>query len=213
MCNVAWVGLFGEFAKLMGYQADMGELFEKLYTNSLNGDPDCGGLLAYGYYSGENITMINEGRLAFLRTAESHFNLANFMKAHLYTSLGAVKMGLDILMEDEKVKVDRIMGHGGFFKTKGVGQRYLAAAVGAPVTVMDTASEGGAWGIALLAAYLIDKKEGEKLEDYLENRIFEELAGETISPCEEDKKGFDTFMEHYKAGLEIEKKAIEVMNW
>lgn len=122
-------------------------------------------------------------------------------------------MGLDILMEDEKVKVERIMGHGGFFKTKGVGQRYLAAAVGAPVTVMDTASEGGAWGIALLAAYLIDKKEGEKLEDYLENRIFGELAGETIAPCEEDKKGFDIFMERYKAGLAIEKKAIEVMKW
>lgn len=209
----AWVGLFKEFAELMGYQVDMGDLFGKLYSNSLNGDPDCGGLLAYGYYSGENITMINEGRLAFLRTPESRFNLANFMKAHLYTSLGAVKMGLDILMEEEKVKVNRIMGHGGFFKTKGVGQRYLAAAVGAPVTVMDTASEGGAWGIALLAAYLIDEKENEKLEDYLENRIFGELAGETVVPHEEDKKGFDAFMKRYKAGLEIEKKAIEVMNW
>ena len=209
----AWVGLFGKFAELMGYNAKTGELFEKLYTNSLNGDADCGGLLAYGYYSGENITMINEGRLAFLRTPESSFNLANFMKAHLYTSLGAVKMGLDILMEDEKVKVERIMGHGGFFKTKGVGQRYLAAAVGAPVTVMDTASEGGAWGIALLAAYLIDKKDGEKLEDYLNNRIFCELSGQTIEPYPEDKAGFDIFMERYKAGLEIEKKAIEIMNW
>ncbi len=209
----AWVGLFEEFAQLMGYQTDTGELFSKLYTNSLNGDPDCGGLLAYGYYSGENVTMINEGRLAFLRTPESRFNLANFMKVHLYTSLGAVKMGLDILLEDEKVKVDRIMGHGGFFKTRGVGQRYLAAAVNAPVTVMDTASEGGAWGIALLAAYLIDQKEDEKLEDYLDNRIFCELSGETTEPDAEDKKGFDTFMERYKAGLEIEKKAIETMNW
>ena len=209
----AWVGLFEEFAQLMGYQTDTGELFSKLYTNSLNGDPDCGGLLAYGYYSGENVTMLNEGRLAFLRTPESRFNLANFMKVHLYTSLGAVKMGLDILLEDEKVKVDRIMGHGGFFKTRGVGQRYLAAAVNAPVTVMDTASEGGAWGIALLAAYLIDQKEDEKLEDYLDNRIFCELSGETTEPDAEDKKGFDTFMERYKAGLEIEKKAIETMNW
>ena len=209
----AWVSLFGEFSRLMGYNVDMGELFQKLYTNSLNGDPDCGGLLPYGYYSGENITMINEGRLAFLRTPESRFNLANFMRANLYTSLGAVKMGLDILIEDEKVKVDRIMGHGGFFKTKGVGQRYLAAAVGAPVTVMDTASEGGAWGIALLAAYLIDQGKDEKLEDYLQNRIFGELAGETIAPCEEDQEGFCTFMTRYKAGLEIEKKAIEVMNW
>lgn len=209
----AWVGLFGEFCELMGVQADVGTLFEKLYTRSLEGDKDCGGLLAYGYYSGENITMINEGRLAFLRTAESRFNLANFMKVHLYTSLGAVKMGLDILMEDEKVKVDRITGHGGFFKTKGVGQRYLAAAVGAPVTVMDTASEGGAWGIALLAAFLADKKEGEKLEDYLETRIFKELSGETLVPYKDDVEGFDVFMERYKKGLSIEKQAIEVMNW
>lgn len=209
----AWIGLFGEFAEMMGVRASTGELFEKLYTRSLEGDPDCGGLLAYGYYSGENITMINEGRLAFLRTADSKFNLANFMKVHLYTSLGAVKLGLDILMEDEKVKVERIMGHGGFFKTKGVGQRYLAAAVNAPVTVMDTASEGGAWGIALLAAYLVDKKPDEKLEDYLETRIFKELSGETIVPYPEEVEGFQVFMEHYKAGLEVEKSAIEAMKW
>lgn len=209
----AWVGLFGEFAEMMGVQADTGELFQKLYTRSLEGDPDCGGLLAYGYYSGENITMINEGRLAFLRTADSRFSLANLMRVHLYTSLGAVKLGLDILMEDEKVKVERIMGHGGFFKTKGVGQRYLAAAVNAPVTVMDTASEGGAWGIALLAAYLVDRKPDEKLEDYLDNRIFKELSGETVRPYEEDVKGFRTFMERYKAGLDIEKAAIEAMDW
>lgn len=209
----AWVSLFGEFAKLMGMKTDTGELFGKLYKNSLNGDADCGGLLAYGYYSGENITMINEGRLAFLRTADSRFNLANFMKAHLYTSLGAVKIGLDILTEKEQVKVDRIMGHGGFFKTRGVGQKYLAAAVEAPVTVMDTASEGGAWGIALLAAYLVDQNEGEHLEDYLENRIFVELSGETLHPTTEDIEGFRVFMERYKAGLAIEKSAIEHMNW
>ncbi|MBC5742018.1 FGGY-family carbohydrate kinase [Lachnospiraceae bacterium MD308] len=209
----AWVSLFGEFAEMMGIKAGTGELFEKLYTRSLEGDKDCGGLLAYGYYSGENITMINEGRLAFLRTAESRFNLANFMRVHLYTSLGAVKLGLDILMDEEQVKVDRIMGHGGFFKTKGVGQRYLAAAAGAPVTVMDTASEGGAWGIALLAAYLADKTVGERLEDYLETRIFRELSGETVIPDERDTAGFHTFMERYKAGLSVEKAAIEAMDW
>ncbi len=209
----AWVSLFGEFAEMMGVKAGPGELFEKLYTRSLEGDKDCGGLLAYGYYSGENITMINEGRLAFLRTAESRFNLANFMRVHLYTSLGAVKIGLDILTDEEQVKVDRIMGHGGFFKTKGVGQRYLAAAAGAPVTVMDTASEGGAWGIALLAAYLADKMVGERLEDYLETRIFGELSGETVIPNERDTAGFHTFMERYKAGLSVERAAIEAMDW
>ena len=206
-------GMVRKFDDLLGLKAETGELFEKLYTNALNGDPDCGGLLAYGYYSGENITMLNEGRLAFLRTAGSRFNLANFMKVHLYTSLGAVKMGMDILMEDEKVKVKRIMGHGGFFKTKGAGQRYLAAAVNAPVTVMDTASEGGAWGIALLAAYMIDKETGEKLEAYLENRIFGELSGETLIPYAEEVDGFLIFMQLYNAGLAIEKSAIEAMDW
>ena len=209
----AWVGMFKEFCDLMGIKADMGELFGKLYTNSLKGDKDCGGLLAYGYYSGENITMINEGRLAFLRTANSNFNLANLMRVNLYTSLGAVKMGLDILMKDEGVKVERIMGHGGFFKTKGVGQSFLAAAVNAPVTVMDTASEGGAWGIAVLAAYLADKKEGEKLEDYLEKRIFSEMAGSTIQPDPADVDGFEVFIERYKKGLSVEKAAIEAMDW
>jgi sugar (pentulose or hexulose) kinase len=209
----AWVGIFREFSELMGHPVDMGELYGKLYTNTLKGDPDCGGLLAYGYYSGENVTFINEGRLAFLRTPDSRFNLANFMKVNLYTSLGAVKIGLDILMKDEDVKVDRITGHGGLFKTKGVAQKYLAAAVNAPVTVMDTASEGGAWGIAVLAAYLADKKDGEKLEEYLDNRIFAELSGSTLAATPEEVSGFETFMDHYKKGLAIEKAAIEAMDW
>lgn len=209
----AWVELFGEFAEMMNIQTNKGELFEKLYTKSLEGDADCGGLLAYGYYSGENITMLNEGRPVFLRTPESRFHLANFMKSHLYTSLGAVKKGLDILTEDEKVKVERIMGHGGFFKTKGVGQRYLAAAAQVPVTVMDTASEGGAWGIALLAAFLTERKQEESLGEFLEKRIFCDLSGETVVPQEEDIEGFRIFMDHYEAGLAVEKSAIESMNW
>ena len=209
----AWVKLFAEYSELMGQPVDIGRIYEALYTNSLDGDPDCGGLLAYGYYSGENITMINEGRLAFLRTPNSKFNLKNFMRVNLFTSLGAVKMGMDILMKDEKMKVDRIMGHGGFFKTKGVGQRYLAAAVNAPVTVMDTASEGGAWGIALLAAFLLREDKAQTLEDYLEKKIFSNLSGSTIAPTQEEVDGFEDFMVRYKAGLEIEKKAIEVMDW
>ena len=208
----AWVNLFGEFSALMGHPVDAGELFTKLYTNSLQGEADAGGLLPYGYYSGENITMINEGRPIFLRTTKSHFNLANFMRANLYTSLGAVKIGLDIL-RDEGVKVDRIMGHGGFFKTKGVGQRYLSAACEAPVTVMNTASEGGAWGIALLAAYLIDQQPQETLGDYLDQRIFAHLDGDTLNATPEDITGFQKFMKHYRAGLRVEKAAISAMDW
>lgn len=208
----AWVSLFGEFAALTGHPVDKGELFRLLYTHSLEGDVDAGGLLPYGYYSGENITMINEGRPLFLRMPESRFTLANLMRAHLYTSLGAVKMGLDIL-HDEGVRVDRIMGHGGFFKTPVVGQRCLSAAVNAPVTVMDTASEGGAWGIALLAMFLIDRQPGETLEDYLDTRIFTHMTGTTVTAPQEEVEGFNRFMEHYRAGLDVEKAAIRSMNW
>lgn len=209
----AWVGLFREFAQLMGMDADMGTLFGKLYTHSLSGDADCGGLLSYGYYSGENITFINEGRPLFVRTPGSRFNLANFMRANLYTSLGAVKLGMDILLKDEGVLLDRIMGHGGLFKTPKVMQKYLAAAVNTPVTVLETASEGGAWGIALLAAYLADGKKVGKLEDYLDKRIFAALTGEAFSPDPEDVEGFEIFTKHYVAGLEAEKAAINCVDW
>ena len=209
----AWIGIFKEFCDLMGVEADMGTLFSKLYTHSLTGDPDCGGVLAYGYYSGENITFINEGRPLLVRTPESKFNLANFMRSNLYTSLGAVKLGMDILLKEEGVELDRIMGHGGLFKTPGVMQRYLAAAVNAPVAVMETASEGGAWGIALLAAYLADGRRDGSLEEYLDERVFKDLVGEAVEPDPADVEGFEIFTDHYKKGLEAEKAAIEAVDW
>lgn len=209
----AWVGLFREFCALMGIEADMGDLFGKLYTHSLKGDPDCGGLMAYGYYSGENVTFINEGRPLFMRTPDSAFNLANFMKVNLYTSLGAVKLGMDILLKEEHVKLDKIMGHGGLFKTPGVAQRCLAAAVNAPVSVMSTASEGGAWGIALLAAYLADGRSQGALEEWLNNRIFVNLVGDTVEPDQAEVEGYETFTKRYVAGLEVEKAAISSMDW
>lgn len=208
----AWVGIFREFADLFGIKAGTGELFEKLYTNSLKGEPDCGGLMAFGYYSGENITHLNEGRPLLVRTAGSRFNLANLMRVNLYSSLGAVKLGLDILMKDEKVRVDKIYGHGGLFKTPGVAQRYLSAAVHAPVTVMDTASEGGAWGIALLAAYLVSGN-GRSLSDYLNQDVFGNLTGHTIEAEPKDIEGFETFTERYKEALAAETAAIEAVKW
>ena len=209
----AWVGMFKEFCDLMGIETNMGELFGKLYTHSLTGDADCGGLMAYGYYSGENITFINEGRPLQIRTPDSKFNLANFMRVNLYTSLGAVKLGMDILLKQEGVKLDRIMGHGGLFKTPGVMQRYLAAAVNTPVTVMATASEGGAWGIALLAAYLADGKRDGKLEDYLNQRIFASLTGDAVEPDPAEVEGYEIFTERYVAALEAEKAAIASVTW
>ena len=155
----AWVNIFKEFAEAFGVEVDMNKLFGTLYNKALEGDPECGGLLAYNYFSGETITGFDEGRPLFARTPESKFNLANFMRVHLFTALGALKVGLDILFREEDVQVDRILGHGGLFKTKGVGQRIMAAAMNSPVSVMETAGEGGAWGIALLASYLVNKKE------------------------------------------------------
>ena len=207
----AWVNIFREFAESFGMDVDMDKLFGTLYNKALEGDKDCGGLLAYNYFSGEHITGFEEGRPMFVRTPDSRFNLANFMRANLYTSLGALKVGLDILMKEEKVAVDRITGHGGLFKTKGVGQSILAGAMDATVSVMKTAGEGGAWGIALLASYMIQKDAGETLEDYLQQKVFGGDEGEKMDPDPADVKGFDEFISRYKAGFPIERAAVDCL--
>lgn len=205
----AWVEIFKEFAESFGVEVDMNQLFATLYNKALEGDPECGGLLAYNYFSGEHITGFNEGRPMFVRTPKSNFNLANFMRVHLFTSLGALKIGLDILTKQENVAVDKMLGHGGLFKTKGVGQSIMAAAINSPVAVMETAGEGGAWGIALLAAYLKEKAADESLEVFLEDRVFAGSEGSVIEPDEKDVVGFDTFIERYKSGFSIEKAAVK----
>ena len=207
----AWVGLFKEFAECFGMKVDMNELFGTLYNKALEGDPDCGGLLSYGYLSGEQMTGVLEGRPLFVRSPKSNFNLANFMRSHLFTSLGAVKMGMDILMKEEGVELDEMLGHGGLFKTKGVAQGILAGAINTPVTVMETAGEGGAWGIALLAAYMANKEEGETLPDYLNNKVFGSDKGSRMEPAQKDIEGFETFIQRYKAGVPIEKAAGEFL--
>lgn len=205
----AWVEIFKEFAEAFGIDVDMNRLFSTLYNKALEGDADCGGLLAYNYFSGEHITGFDEGRPLFVRTPESRFNLANFMRVNLYTSLGALRTGMDILLRKENVKLDRMMGHGGLFKTKGVGQRILAGAIDTPVYVMETAGEGGAWGIALLADYLLRREEGESLTDYLANKVFHEAKGTGMDPVPGDVEGYEKFMERYTKGLEIERAAVE----
>ena len=205
----AWVNLFKEFAEAMGMQVDMNQLFGTLYHKAMEGDADCGGLLAYNYFSGEHITGFEEGRPLFVRTPESKFNLANFMRVNLFTSLGALKTGMDILLKEEGVRLDKILGHGGLFKTKGVGQNLLAGAIDTPVSVMETAGEGGAWGIAVLASYLVNKEAGESLEDYLNHKVFAGQEGEEVQPDTRDVQGFNEFMVRYKAGLTIERAAVE----
>ncbi len=209
----AWVGLFKEFAENFGMKVDMNELFGTLYRKALEGDNECGGLLAYNYFSGEHITGFEEGRPLFVRTPDSNFNLANFMRVHLFTALGALKTGLDIMLKKEGVKLDRIYGHGGLFKTKAVGQKIMAAAIDAPVTVMETAGEGGAWGIALLASYMVHKNAGSKqsLEDFLTERVFAGQEGTTEEPDKKDVDGYNEFMKRYASGLTIEKAAVEAL--
>ena len=207
----AWVKLFGEFAEAMGIKADANQLFGTLYRKALEADPDCGGLLAYNYFSGEHITGFEEGRPLFVRTPDSRFSLANFMRTNLYAALSSLKIGLNILLDEENVQVDQILGHGGLFKTKGVGQKIMAAAMNVPVAVMETAGEGGAWGIALLASYMVDKKPGQSLEAYLADEIFAGKLGERIEPDAADVDSFNDYIKRYSAGLPIERAAVECL--
>lgn len=205
----AWVGLFKQFADTFGMKTDMDELYGTLYREALKADTDCGGMVSYNYFSGEPVTGLNEGRPMFVRTPDANFTLANFMRSNLYSAMAALKIGNDILLKEEQVKVDSLTGHGGLFKTPVVGQQLMAAAMNAPVTVMDTASEGGAWGMAVLACYMQEKEAGESLPDYLGSRIFAGQSGTTIEPKAEDVAGFDAYIEKYKNTLKAEKAAVE----
>lgn len=204
----AWVSLFKQFIDVFGMKVDLDELYSTLYRMALTGDKDCGGLLSYNYFSGEHVTGVEEGRPLFVRKPDAAFTIANFMRTHLYSALAALKIGLDILLKEEKAEVDSITGHGGLFKTPVVGQSVLAAAVNAPVTVMDNASEGGAWGIAVLASFMQEKAEGERLADYLKDKVFAGQTGTIVTPDPEDAAGFEAFMEKYRACLSCEREAV-----
>ncbi|MCR5202426.1 MAG: FGGY-family carbohydrate kinase [Lachnospiraceae bacterium] len=202
----AWVNIFREFADTFGMDISNDDLYGKLYNKALEGDKDCGGLLSYGYVSGENITGITEGRPLFVRKPDSKFTLANFMRTHLYSALAAIRLGM-VILSKENVVIKRVIGHGGLFKTEGVGQRVVSAAMNTPVTVMETAGEGGAYGIALLADYMLYKEEEEGLADYLDKKVFEGAEGITEVPDKEETLGFSEFTKRYVNGLPIEDEA------
>ena len=204
----AWVNVLGEAARLFGANPDSGELYTKLYEKSLEGEADCGGVLVCNYLAGEGVTHMDAGRPLAVRTPEANFTLANFFKAQLYATMSTLKIGMDILAE-EGVAIDSLTGHGGLFKTPVVGQSYLAAACGAPVACMETAGEGGPYGMALLAAYMLRKAEGERLEDFLGKRVFAGSAGTTVQPSAALAEGFNTYIRRYKALLEVERAAVE----
>lgn len=205
----AWINLFGEVLGLFGESTDKTEIYSKLYNKALEADKDGGGLLAYNYYSGEHITGFEQGRPLLVRTPESRFNLANLMRTLLYSTVSTLKIGMDILTKEENVHIDQILGHGGLFKTDFVAQSIMAGALGVPVVVMQSAGEGGAWGIALLAAFMQKRSADETLESFLENRVFADNVGTKVEPDIADTKGFEQFIERYKDGVAIERSAVE----
>jgi sugar (pentulose or hexulose) kinase len=205
----AWAGLFAEFARALGAAADPSTVFETLFTAALGGAGDCGGLLAYNYLSGEPITGFEEGRPLFLRSPDSTFDLGTFMRTQLFASLATLRIGMDVLQKTEGVRLDRMFAHGGLFKTRGVAQRFLAAAIDTPVSVGDVAAEGGAWGMAVLAAFATRRSPEQSLADYLDTAVFADTALETAEPEPADVAGFDAFMRRYVAGLQVERAAVD----
>ena len=217
----AWAKIFREYSEAMGIEVDTNKLYTTMFKAALSGAPDCGGLMGFNYFSGEPVTGFAEGRPVFARKINADFSFANFMRLHLFSAVSTLKVGLDILLREEDVKVDKLYGHGGFFKTPEVGQRIMSAATGGPITVMETAGEGGAWGMAILALYLtkviggaddnIVKEGSLTLPDFLNNSIFAGESGSTVTATSEEIQGFDSFMESFKAALPIEKAAVETL--
>lgn len=206
----AWVRLFAQFYEAMGQKADLDALFPMLYRKALEGAPDCGGLVAYNYYSGEPVTKTDAGRPMLVRLLDSDFSLANLMRAHLYSAIAALRLGIDLLVEQEHVETDRLLGHGGYFKTEGVGQQVLADALEVPISTMETAGEGGPWGMALLAAYMCRRNPGESMEDYLTERVFANAAVKVARPDPAGSAGFRKFLGRYVAGLPAERAAADI---
>lgn len=206
----AWVSVLKETAQLFGAEPGIGELYTKLYEKSLEGAPDCGGVMVCNYMAGEGVTHLDAGRPLVVRRPDSQFTLANFLRSILYSTMATLKLGMEIL-EAENVAIDSLTGHGGLFKTPVVGQKYMAAACKAPVTVMETAGEGGPYGMALLAAYLVKKAEDETLEDYLNEHVFAGVSGSTLEPDAEDVAGFEAYMQQYHGLLKVEQTAVEAI--
>ena len=203
-----WVSLFDEVIKATGGTVDKGTLYGTLLKSALSGDKDCGGLLPFNYLSGESITGLSEGRALFVRTQHANFTMANFIRAQLCTALGALRTGMDILFDKEAVKIDSLTGHGGFFKTAEVGLAIMSAALHTPVSALETAGEGGPWGMALLASYLVNGN-GAPLAEWLEKSVFAQSKKTTVAPKQDDVDGFNAFFARYTKGLAIERTAIE----
>jgi len=203
-----WARMLCGFAEALGQPCTFHQALEALFHKALEGDADCGGLISYNYFAGEPITRLEEGRPLFVRLPDAKFTFANFARAQLYGAIATLRLGMDILLEKEHVQIDSMMGHGGFFKAGNVGQKLMAAALNIPISVMETAGEGGPWGMALLAAYMVNRDEGETLEDYLSNKVFAGKPVNCVEPDAKDVEGFNQYIKRYQAGLAVEKAAV-----
>ena len=206
----AWVNLFRDFAETMGYQVNNETIYSRLFRKALEGDPSGGGLVSFNYFAGEPVTGVSEGRPMLIRLPDAKMSLANFMRVQLYASMETLKYGMEILNQ-EQVAIDQVFGHGGLFKTEGVAQSILAAAIHAPVTVMQTAGEGGAWGIALLASYMVQKSSSESLEDYLTDHVFSSMQQSTLPPSPTDEAGFDQYMQRFVSCIPVQQNAVDCL--
>ena len=206
----AWINLIADGIRAMGMDVDLNELYPTLYRKALEGETDCSGIIAFNYFAGEPLTATETGRPMLVRLPDSKLNIANLMRSQLYGAIATLKIGMDMLAREEQVESDRMLGHGGFFKTPGVGQQILADALNVPISTMETAGEGGPWGMALLAAYMLKKEPGESLEDYLQNKVFSTAKSSCVSPTVEGAKGFSAYLERYIACLDAQKAAAKL---
>ena len=203
----AWVNLIADAARAMGWPVDLNELYPAMYRKALEGDPDCGGIIAFNYFAGEPLTQTENGRPMLVRLPESKLTITNLMRSQLYGAIATLKIGMDMLAKEEQVESDRLLGHGGFFKTPGVGQQILADALNVPISTMETAGEGGPWGMALLASYMHRKESGESLEDYLQSKVFADAKSSVAQPDPAGVAGFRMYLERYVACLPAQQSA------
>lgn len=204
----AWVKMFGGFLSNIGVEMSKGTLYDTLYGFALEGAPDCGGVLSYNYYAGEHVTGLSNGKPMMMRTPTADFSIANLMRSLVYSCMATLKIGMDILTQKENVKLEQIYAHGGLFKTPAASQPFLAAALGVDVTLMQSAGEGGAWGIALLAAYMKRADRTETLAKYLGSKVFAKMNGKRVSPKKADAEGLRAYMNAYQEGLAAERAAV-----
>ena len=207
----AWVNLMADAQRAMGLDVDMNKLYTTLFHKALEGAADCDGIIGFNYFAGEPLTATETGRPMVVRLPESKMNIANFMRSQLYGAIATLVIGMEMLAEEEQVESDKLLGHGGYFKTAGVGQQILADALNIPISTLETAGEGGPWGMALLAAYMKNKTEGESLEDYLTNRVFATAKTTVKEPTPEGVAGFKAYMQRYKAALAAQTAAANMI--